>query len=131
MPRVLQPSQGYSVRHDCAMVQPSGVVTFLSTDIAESTARWERDPEIMLAALAAHDATLRNAIEGHDGWLFKHTGDGVVAAFSSPRSAVDAATEAQVSLDLPVRGIATGEAERRGATDGPRFTYVTHTCRCR
>jgi len=48
--------------------------------------------------------------------LFKHTGDGVCAAFSSPTSAVDAAVTAQRQLQLPVRiGIATGEAEVREA----------------
>ena len=56
------------------------------------------------------------AIEAHGGWLFKHTGDGVCAAFASPRSAVDAAVAAQRGLELPVRmGLATGEAELRGA----------------
>ena len=41
-------------------------------------------------------------------------GDGVVAAFASPRSAVDAAVAAQRALELPVRmGLATGEAELR------------------
>jgi class 3 adenylate cyclase len=45
--------------------------------------------------------------------LFKHTGDGVCAAFASPKSAVDAAVAAQRALELPVRmGLATGEAER-------------------
>jgi predicted ATPase len=68
----------------------------------------------MRGALAAHDAVLRGAIEAHGGWLFKHTGDGVCAAFSSPRSAVDAAMAAQLRLELPIRmGIATGEAELR------------------
>ncbi|MBV8350191.1 MAG: adenylate/guanylate cyclase domain-containing protein, partial [Mycolicibacterium sp.] len=44
------------------------------------------------------------------------TGDGVCAAFASPRSAVDAAVAAQRELELPVRmGIATGEAEVREA----------------
>jgi len=48
--------------------------------------------------------------------LFKHTGDGVCAAFASPTSAVDAALAAQWAVELPVRmGIATGEAELRGA----------------
>ena len=46
--------------------------------------------------------------------MFKHTGDGVCAAFASPRSAVDAAVAAQRALELPVRmGLATGEAELR------------------
>src|ERR1700687_1486797 len=68
----------------------------------------------MRAALAAHDEVLRNAIEAHGGWLFKHPGDGVIAAFASPRSAVDAAVAAQRALELPVRmGLATGEAELR------------------
>ena len=70
----------------------------------------------MRAALAAHDEVLRTVIEAQGGWVFKHTGDGVCAAFASPRSAVDAAVAAQRALELPVRmGIATGEAELRGA----------------
>ncbi len=34
---------------------PSGVVTFLFTDIEGSTRRWENDADAMRAALAAHD----------------------------------------------------------------------------
>ena len=94
---------------------PMGVVTFLFTDIEGSTRRWEADADAMRAALDAHDDLMREVVETHDGWLFKHTGDGVCAAFSSPRSAVDAAVAAQRTLELPVRmGIATGEAELRG-----------------
>ena len=93
---------------------PSGVVTFLFTDVEGSTRRWEADADDMRAALAAHDKVLRAAIEAHGGWLFKHTGDGVCAAFASPRSAVDAAVAAQRALELPVRmGLATGEADLR------------------
>ena len=74
------------------------------------------------SALAAHDEVLRTAIEAHGGFLFKHTGDGVCAAFASPRSAVDAAVAAQRELELPVRmGMATGEAELR---DGDYFGAV-------
>ena len=93
---------------------PSGVVTFLFTDIEGSTRRWEANAESMRTALATHDDALRSSIESYDGWLFKHTGDGVCAAFASPSHAVDAAVAAQRSLALPVRmGIATGEAELR------------------
>jgi len=49
----------------------------------------------MRVALLAHDKVLRTAIEAHDGYLFSHTGDGVVAAFASPKAAVDAAVDAQ------------------------------------
>jgi predicted ATPase len=98
------------------------VVTFLFTDVEGSTRRWEADPDEMRSALAAHDEVLRAAIEAHGGWLFKHTGDGVCAAFASPRAAVDAAVAAQRALQLPVRmGLATGEAELR---DGDYFGAV-------
>ncbi len=102
--------------HDIDVVsEPSGVVTFLFTDIEGSTRRWEADADSMRAALVAHDEVLRETVSTYDGWLFKHTGDGVCAAFGSPRSAVDAAIAAQRALDLPVRmGVATGEAELRG-----------------
>ena len=101
---------------------PSGVVTFLFTDVEGSTRRWETDAEAMRAALAAHDEVLRAAIEAHGGFMFKHTGDGVCAAFSSPGAAVDAAVAAQRALQLPVRmGLATGEAELR---DGDYFGAV-------
>lgn len=74
------------------------------------------DADQMKDALAAHDAVLRHAVESHGGWLFKHTGDGVCAAFSSATSGVGASVAAQRELTLPVRmGLATGEAERRGA----------------
>jgi predicted ATPase len=97
-------------------------VTFLFTDIEGSTRRWEADADQMRAALLAHDEVLRTAIEAHEGFLFSHTGDGVVAAFASPRSAVEAAVEAQLALELPVRmGLATGEAELR---DGDYFGTV-------
>ena len=87
-------------------------MTFLFTDVEGSTRRWEADADGMRAALAAHDEVLRGAIEAHGGFMFKHTGDGVCAAFASPRSAVDAAVAAQGQLALPVRmGLATGEAE--------------------
>ncbi len=97
-------------------------MTFLFTDIEGSTRRWEADAEGMRAALRGHDQALHQAIEAHGGWLFKHTGDGVLAAFSSPKAAVDAAIAAQQKLELPVRmGIATGEVELR---DGDYFGAV-------
>lgn len=47
--------------------------------------------------------------------MFKHTGDGVCAAFESARAALGAAVDAQRMLGLPVRmGMASGEAELRG-----------------
>ena len=97
-------------------------MTFLFTDVEGSTRRWEADADAMRVALAAHDEVLRSAIETYGGFMFKHTGDGICAAFNSPKSAVDAAVAAQHALELPVRmGIATGEAELR---DGDYFGAV-------
>ncbi|MGA5462244.1 ATP-binding protein [Mycobacterium sp. NPDC050041] len=101
---------------------PSTVLSFLFTDIEGSTRRWEADAEVMRAALAEHDAVLRDAVTARGGEVFKHTGDGVCAVFGSPRAAVEAAVAAQRALDLPVRmGIATGEAQHR---DGDYFGPV-------
>jgi predicted ATPase len=98
------------------------VVTFLFTDVEGSTRRWETDAQAMRAALVVHDKVLRTVIEAYDGFLFSHTGDGCVAAFASPMSAVNAAIDAQRELQLPVRmGLATGEAELR---DGDYFGTV-------
>ena len=54
---------------------PSGVVTFLFTDIEGSTRRWEADAAAMRAALVAHDEVLRSSIEAQGGFMFKHTND--------------------------------------------------------
>jgi predicted ATPase len=92
------------------------VLTFLFTDIEGSTRRWEADAEAMRMALEAHNEVLRATVAANDGTVFNYTGDGMCAVFASPRSAVDAAVTAQRALELPVRmGIATGEAELRGA----------------
>ena len=74
--------------------RPSGTVTFVFTDIEGSTRRWEADPQAMRSALAAHDEVLHSAVEGRRGWLFKHTGDGVCAAFSVAGDAIAAAVDA-------------------------------------
>lgn len=95
--------------------RPSGTVTFLFTNIEVSTRRWEADPEGMREALAAHDEVLHSAVEAYGGWLFKHTGDGVCAAFSVAGDAVAAAVDAQRRLGLPVRmGIGTGSTRATG-----------------
>ncbi len=68
----------------------------------------------MRAALLEHDEVLRDAIESHGGFLFSHTGDGVVAAFASPRSAVDAAVGALlVPMDTTMIGATDDQSHRR------------------
>ncbi|HWQ11215.1 MAG TPA: tetratricopeptide repeat protein [Roseiflexaceae bacterium] len=77
---------------------PSGTLTFLFTDIAGSTQLWERHPAWMRAALARHDALLRQAIESHGGQVFKSVGDGVYAVFADAPTALAAALAAQRAL---------------------------------
>ena len=60
---------------------PTGTVTWLFTDLEHSTQLWERYPQAMPAALARHDALLRDAITAHGGTIVKGTGDGIHAAF--------------------------------------------------
>jgi predicted ATPase/class 3 adenylate cyclase len=111
------------------IMRPSGTVTFLMSDIEGSTRRWEDQPERMRVALARHDEVIADAVESNGGWMFKHTGDGIVAAFGSARAAVDAAIAAQRKLELPVRmGICSGAAELR-ADDyfGPALNRTART----
>ncbi len=99
-------------------------LAFLVTDIEDSTGAWDRHPQEMADALATHDRELGAAITEAGGALFKHTGDGVLAAFPDVISAMKAAESAQRRLaaadwgevgELRVRmGIDIGDAEARG-----------------
>jgi predicted ATPase/class 3 adenylate cyclase len=110
-------------------VLPTGTVTFLFTDIEDSTRLWEEHPDAMKAALARHDELLLSAVEEAGGRVFASSGDGFSAVFQSAGQAVAAALTAQkavVAADwggmrLGVRmGLHTGEAdERRGDFFGP------------
>lgn len=77
---------------------PAGTVTFLFTDIEGSTRLWEADPGGMKLALARHDEVAARAVGENSGRLFKHTGDGMCAAFSTADAAVAAAVETQLAL---------------------------------
>ncbi len=100
--------------------------TFLFTDVEGSTRRWEADPAAMDVGLAAHDRTLEAAVRAHRGTVFKRTGDGLHAVFSSAAEAVRAAVDAQRQLVLPVRmGIHSGEALAR---EGDFFGTTLNRC---
>lgn len=109
------------------MTQVGGrTLTFLFTDIEDSTRRWQADRDVMAAALANHDATLVRVIEANGGDVFKHTGDGLCAMFESAASAVAAAEAAQQELALPLRmGVHTGDAEER---DGDFYGMTLNRC---
>jgi predicted ATPase/class 3 adenylate cyclase len=110
------------------MAEPTGIVTFLFTDIEGSSQLWERAPERMRPALARHDGLARAAVERNHGTIVKTTGDGIHAYFVDPVDAIRAATDLQQALaevsssdelTLNVRcGIHAGVDERR---DGDFF----------
>lgn len=93
--------------------------TVLFTDIVDSTARATSEGDQRWAAvLDDHDRICRRAVTEAGGRIVKMTGDGVLATFDGPASAVRAA-HAMVShldiLGLALRcGVHTGEIERRG-----------------
>jgi predicted ATPase/class 3 adenylate cyclase/DNA-binding CsgD family transcriptional regulator len=104
---------------------PAGTVTFLLTDVEDSTRMWERAPEPMAVAIARHYEIVDDAIVAHHGArpLEQGEGDSVVGAFARASDAVAAALDAQrhflreawpEGAALSVRmAIHTGEAERR------------------
>jgi predicted ATPase/DNA-binding NarL/FixJ family response regulator len=96
-------------------------VTFLFSDIVDSTRLWEEAPTEMAAALEIHDRIVRGAIERRGGYVFATGGDGFGAAFSTAPDAADAAVGIQQELlaepsavPFGVRiGLHTGEATER------------------
>jgi DNA-binding SARP family transcriptional activator len=100
---------------------PSGVVTFLLTDIEASTALWESDPDGMAVALTRHDEIVGDAVREAGGTLLKSKGEGdsTFSVFVRASDAVAAADRLQrdlaatgwpAGLDLRVRAaVHTGE----------------------
>lgn len=105
---------------------PTGLITFLFTDIAGSTRLWREHPEAMREAVARHDVILTDAIERHGGCVVKSRleGDSFFAVFRLVTEAVAASCDIlQALADEPwptntpisVRGaLHTGEAQLRG-----------------
>jgi class 3 adenylate cyclase len=104
---------------------PSGLVTFLFTDIEGSTALVQKvGTAEYQRLLTEHSTLLRSAVEAVGGREFGSEGDAHFFAFASPDAAVTAAVEAQrgfhshawpVGAEVRVRmGIHTGTPERHG-----------------
>ena len=105
---------------------PTGVVTFLLTDIEGSSGLWEADGEAMAAALELHDELVAAAVGRHAGWLLKAKGEGdsTLSVFRRASDAVACAVDIQRALrsaswpgglDLRARvALHSGEAHERG-----------------
>lgn len=116
---------------------PTGMVTFLFTDIQGSTPLWEQHPAAMKLAVALHHKIVRHALEANGGVIFKIIGDAFQAAFPLTGEALAAAVAAQRELQsaewptstgaLAVRmGIHVGPAEVERTTGGADYA-VSHT----
>ncbi|HVC75404.1 MAG TPA: adenylate/guanylate cyclase domain-containing protein [Candidatus Micrarchaeaceae archaeon] len=102
---------------------PDGVVTFLMTDVVESTPIWLQRRAQMYVAMKRHDQLLTTAIEGNGGVVLKERGEGdsFFAVFLRATDAVAAAFDAQKALmsepwtdQIPISvrmAVLTGEAD--------------------
>ncbi len=104
---------------------PTGIVTFLLTDIEGSTRLWEAENEGMVIAAARHYALLDAIIAEHGGVrpVEQGEGDSIVAVFVKASYALAAAVDIQLAfaaeqwpLERPLRvriALHTGEAQLR------------------
>lgn len=117
---------------------PTGTVSFLYTDIVDSTPLAEQNPDGMPALFARHNQILRESIETHRGYVFQIRGDAFCASFYTAAEALQAALQAQRRLlqdatnPAPVKvrmGIHTGAAQAGAEeeTAGGYSGYLTLT----
>jgi predicted ATPase/class 3 adenylate cyclase/DNA-binding CsgD family transcriptional regulator len=119
-------------------VLPTGTVTFLLTDIQDSTVLWEADPTTMRLAADRHLHLLDTAAAAHGGVraVEQGAGDSTVFAFTRASDAVAAAVDAQRALgtaewqiDSPLLvrvAVHVGEVDRRD--DGTYVGAVLNRC---
>ncbi len=78
---------------------PQGTVTFLFSDIEDSTELMRRVGNDVFAEMRSHHhRLLRDAFQAHGGHEIDTAGDGFFVAFDSARDAVEAAIEGQLAL---------------------------------
>src|SRR5437773_6050735 len=79
--------------------RPTGTITFLFSDIEESTRRLaELGAEAYDTLLRNHRSLLREAFARHAGYEFGSAGDSLFVAFGSAQDAARAAIVAQCAL---------------------------------
>jgi DNA-binding NarL/FixJ family response regulator len=109
------------------------MVTFLFTDIENSTRLWEQNPREMREAHARHNQILQTAMEANHGYVFQVVGDAFYAAFQAAGDAARAAVKCQLDLGaenwkkVPIKvrmGIHSGEAELEPG-NGSYNGYIT------
>lgn len=101
------------------MSLPTGVVTFLFTDIEGSTRLFQQYPQEMPLALARHHALLNEAIAAHGGRVFQIIGDAFCVAFDQAGNALAAALAGQRALFAEPWGAIGPLRVRMGLHTGP------------
>ena len=77
----------------------TGFRVVMFTDIAESTALTSKlGDQRFHEVLKTHDAVIRKALNSHSGTEIKHTGDGILASFTSVSQGVKCAVAIQTAL---------------------------------
>jgi class 3 adenylate cyclase len=90
------PPAAGTTRRPTALATNEPLLAIMFTDIAGSTAAFDRLGDAAgLAIVRTHDAVAREWLGKYDGRQMKHTGDGILAAFSSVQSAIDCAVAMQ------------------------------------
>jgi class 3 adenylate cyclase len=77
---------------------PSGTVTVLFTDTEGSTKLAQEYPEEMSILLRRHYEILNQAIQTHNGFVFRIVGDSFSAAFHTANDTLNAALDAHRKL---------------------------------
>jgi predicted ATPase/class 3 adenylate cyclase len=116
---------------------PTGTLTFLFTDIENSTLLWEQDPDLMQSAMVRHDELVDACVHAYKGVLVRPRGEGD-SRFVVFKLASDAALAAiaiqraiykeQWPVVSPLRvriGLHTGEANLR---DGDYYGPTVNRC---
>lgn len=88
-----------TIRHDSAF--PTGVVTYLVTDVEDSISLWDQQPSAMADALDLYESLVDATVSAHDGHLIKSRGedDATLSVFHRASDAIDAAIALQVALE--------------------------------
>jgi len=116
---------------------PSGTITFLFTDVQDSTKLWEMRPAGMAKVLKRHDEIIEEITKHHDGYIVRPRGEGDSRFIVFKRALDGVRTAAAIqqalhaeewpkNLDLQVRmGVHTGEGEFR---DGDYYGTAVNRC---
>ncbi len=113
-----------SIQHSTTAL-PTGIITFLFTDVEGSTRLWEQHPDVMWQAMARHDELIEANVTRGSGAVVRPRGEGDsrFAVFTRARDAVGAARDIQRALSMEIwttprplhvrMALHTGEADLR------------------